>query len=475
MSAYRDGGYDVAIVGGGVNGLAAANVLARHGLRVVLFEQNPWPGGLAGHVPGVAPSLYAYAYGLVPREVEALLGLRGRLRLHRPDPSWVALDRYGAVTFEWWRDAQRLETEAVERGLEGLPHLVRLAVRFVSCLKKGGGYYTVSPPSRDEAAGIVDRCDPEAAVFAERTGSAILSEYLPRSAWDLVAYPSMLSSNGYSLAYYLQNWNVWDQPLPGMGAVGEALLESAVSLGVEARMGARVARIIVENGRASGVVLSGGSRVRVRAVLLSVPLPLIPRLAGEDLFSEHDLRAIRRVASRRLDLYRVDYILRARPSPPRGRGWEGTPIYVFWSHGRGGEYTYPCLTSGGSVCIVQASGRPGVGPSEPPPPGSCWDDIVLANVRGPGSQEACCGNPNGHPDHVPMADPHLYNRRPLDGWGDYRVPGVEGLYHGSSSSYPGGEVNLVSGINAALRVMLDHGMESNVKEVLGFLGKEAGV
>ncbi len=475
MNAYYKGGYDVAIVGGGVNGLAAANVLARHGLRVALFEQNPWPGGLAGYVPGMVSSLYAYAYGLVPREVEALLGLQGRLRLHKPDPSWVALGRDGSVVFEWWRDERRLEREAVEQGLEGLPHLVRLAVRFISCLKKSGGYYTLEPPSRDEAAVMVDRCDAEAAVFAEKTSSAILSEYLPRSAWDLVAYPSMLESNGYSLAYYLQNWNVWDQPLPGMGAVGELLLESAVSLGVEAHMGVRAARVIVENGRVSGLVLGGGSKIRARAVLLSVPLPLIPRLAGEDHFSEHDLRVIRRVAGRRLDLYRADYILRARPSPPRGRGWEGAPIYVFWSHGRGGEYTYPCLTAGGGICIVQASGRPGIRLSEPPPPGSCWDDIVLVNVRGPESQEACCGNPNGHPDHVPMVDPYLYNSRPLEGWGDYRVPGIEGLYHGSSGSYPGGEVNLVAGVNAALRIMHDHGMDRRVEEVLEVLGKEAGV
>ncbi len=42
MTAVR---YDVAVIGGGPAGLAAAAAAARHGLRTVLFDENPAPGG----------------------------------------------------------------------------------------------------------------------------------------------------------------------------------------------------------------------------------------------------------------------------------------------------------------------------------------------------------------------------------------------------------------------------------------------
>jgi thioredoxin reductase len=43
--------YDVAVIGGGPAGLAAAAATARHGLRTVLFDENPTPGGQLRYRP----------------------------------------------------------------------------------------------------------------------------------------------------------------------------------------------------------------------------------------------------------------------------------------------------------------------------------------------------------------------------------------------------------------------------------------
>ena len=62
--------YDVAVIGSGLGGLTAANILAREGLRVILLEQHYKLGGLAtwfkrpgGHIFDI--SLHGFPYGMV--------------------------------------------------------------------------------------------------------------------------------------------------------------------------------------------------------------------------------------------------------------------------------------------------------------------------------------------------------------------------------------------------------------------------
>ena len=105
---------DVLVVGAGPNGLAASIVLAGEGLRVVAVERNPFPGGLAGGVEGFVESLFAYAVGLVPPEVDRFLGLGLSGLLHEPDPSWVELGEDGEVVFI-------LLSEAFQRGADAVP------------------------------------------------------------------------------------------------------------------------------------------------------------------------------------------------------------------------------------------------------------------------------------------------------------------------------------------------------------------
>ncbi len=457
--------FDVVVVGGGHNGVIAAIVLSRHGFRVAVVERNPWLGGLAAGIPSGLPwSLYAYTIGLVPRELQEWLDILPEM--HRPDPSWVEVSEEGEVVLRWWRDPARLAEEAREAGIPGLAELMDLSRRFWKCFKEAGLYYTPTPPSPEEAAQEVDDCDPEAAAFLEKTVEGILSDYLPPEWWDSIIYPTMFPSNGFALAYYLQGGGVWDLPIGGMASFSEKLEARAREEGVTLLMGLDVKGLIVEKGRVVGVRVDGGRVIRARrGVVYAAPIYTVLGLEGiHDLIDDKTALELEAVKQLRTPVTRVDYLLRREPRPPREDDWKGHPIIVYWKRGVGGDYSYPTLYSGRlagrGLHLVQASGYIEK-PLEPIPPGVAEEDIVVWWARGWMEQKECCGNETGHPDHVPMIDPYVMNGRPVREWSDYTM-GVPGLYHASASSYPGGEVNGVAGVNAALRILLDAGVQPRI-------------
>ena len=71
MTGSRHSSYDVVVVGGGHNGLAAAAYLGRAGLRVLLLERLDRVGGAAVSAEafpgtGVRLSRYSYLVSMLP-------------------------------------------------------------------------------------------------------------------------------------------------------------------------------------------------------------------------------------------------------------------------------------------------------------------------------------------------------------------------------------------------------------------------
>src|SRR5512132_2408591 len=83
---------DAAIIGAGHNGLVAAIILARHGLKVTVLEEKATIGGAAkteypfAKAPKLGTSTGAYLLGVMPPQLISKLGLR--LNLIRRDPHY---------------------------------------------------------------------------------------------------------------------------------------------------------------------------------------------------------------------------------------------------------------------------------------------------------------------------------------------------------------------------------------------------
>ena len=63
---------------------------------------------------------------------------------------------------------------------------------------------------------------------------------------------------------------VWGHAIGGMGAITQAMAKAAGLHGVRIDVGSAVREIIVERGRATGVVLEDGTPLRARAVIANV-------------------------------------------------------------------------------------------------------------------------------------------------------------------------------------------------------------
>src|SRR4051812_18380428 len=85
-------GSDIAIVGAGHNGLVAAVLLARQGLKVTVLEEKSVVGGAAkteypfAKAPGLGASTGAYLLGVMQPELIAKLG--AKFSLIRRDPHY---------------------------------------------------------------------------------------------------------------------------------------------------------------------------------------------------------------------------------------------------------------------------------------------------------------------------------------------------------------------------------------------------
>ena len=99
--------YDAVVVGGGVNGLTCAALMAKAGIRTLLVEQRDVTGGCAAEseiAPGFRAPTLAHATGPVRKDVvEELQLYRHGLTFHDPaiDVSALSPDGRALVQQDW--------------------------------------------------------------------------------------------------------------------------------------------------------------------------------------------------------------------------------------------------------------------------------------------------------------------------------------------------------------------------------------
>ncbi len=297
---------DVAIVGGGHNGLTAAAYLAGAGLSVLVLEKNAEVGGAAlteEFHPGFRNSVAAYTVSLLnPKVIRDLdLAAHGLSIVERPVANFWPVDdsrslllphgtegRQKAIAEFSPRDARRLP--GYERALARAADLLRdLALRTPP--NAGGGVLEIL------RAGALGRrlfgltLDDQRTLAALFTKSAadFLGEWFENEtvkaafAFDGIvgayAAPSTPGTAYVLLHHCFGEMNgragVWGHAVGGMGAITQAMARAALARGAKIRTGAEVVEVAVKGGRAHGIVLASGEVVRARAVAANVPPKLL--------------------------------------------------------------------------------------------------------------------------------------------------------------------------------------------------------
>jgi len=524
--------FDIVIVGAGHNGLVAAGYLARQGLRVLVLERRPVVGGACVTeevFPECKVSTAAYLSGLMLPEVIRDLELPrfGYTVIAKDPPSFTPFPD-GQSLFLWQNQRRSCEEIAKfsRRDAEAYPiYLARLdrLARFVE------GLLTVTPPNLAPRTwqDLVDLAKLARNVLGLPAASLVdLARIMTQSVRDYLdswfesdalkvtlATDGVIGANGGPMtpgtAYVLLHHcmgdvnglrGVWGFVRGGMGGLTQALARSAEAHGATIRVAAPVDRILVTNGRGTGVVLESGEEIRGRAVVSNAdPKRTFLRLVGPEHLDPDFVRAVDRIKMAGASM-KVNLAVAELPDFRALPGRQVSPQH------RATIHICPSLEAMEQAWDDAKYGRPSARPmlevtipttydDSLAPPGvhlvsifaqyapyrlagdQAWADIreaiadrvieVLSeyapNVTGailhrhiltPADLEAEYGMTGGNIFHGEMSLDQLFFLRPVPGWARYRTP-IRNLYLCGSGTHPGGGITGAPGRNAAREILSD--------------------
>jgi len=308
--------FDVAIVGGGHNGLTAAAYLARAGLTTVVLEKNAVVGGAAlteEFHPSYRNSVASYTVSLLDPGVIRELDLHGHgLRIiERPAANFMPIDDSRGFFWPYGMAEKQAEIAKLSpRDAERYPEYDAALERAASVLRDltratppnaGGGWIELL-----KGAGVGRRV-----LGLALEDQRLLADLFTKSAADfldpwfenehvkaLFAFDGIVGSyvspwtpgTAYVLLHHCfgevnGKMGVWGHAAGGMGAISQAMARSAEAAGVVIRLDTPVRRVVVEGGCAVGVELQSGEIVRARAVAANVG----PKLLFRDLVDVGDV------------------------------------------------------------------------------------------------------------------------------------------------------------------------------------------
>jgi phytoene dehydrogenase-like protein len=527
--------YDAIVVGGGHNGLVAAAYLARSGARTVVLEGRHKTGGAATteapwpDAPEFNVTRLSYVMSLMPPTIINDLELdRHGYKIYPMGPYYQAFPEGGSIKL-YADDAQRNHDEVSkwskkdadamplwDAWLAGLAEVLgpllltvppaigsrkprdladtlRLAWR-----NRGLDVRTIADVTRLMTMSIADLLDDwfespqvKGALAVNGVIGTWAGPYEPGTAYVMAHHSIGDVGDGH-----LGNWGFQEG---GMGAVSAAIERAARSHGAEIRTGARVARVIVEGGRAAGVVLDNGDEIRARVVVST----LHPRTAFLDHVGENNLPAdfVRDIQhwKTRSGVVKINLALGELPD------FTADPGSNLQEHHTGSVEMAPTMEYIERAFQDAREGRPAARPfsdgviptafdktlspegthimslftqwvpadwSEEPHTEEleayadrmvdCYNElapnfkssILHRDIVGPYEMEHDYGLIGGNIFHGELSLEQLFHMRPAPGYADYRTP-VDGLYYGSSATHAGGGVCGIPGWQAARAAIAD--------------------
>ena len=518
---------EIIIIGAGHNGLVTAFYLAKAGLKPLVLERRDVVGGACVTEeihPGFRCSTLANSTGpLSPQIVKDLKLERNGVEFIRPtirvlalNPSADSLCIYSEVA----RTAESLK-QVSARDAQSYPEFVSTFARIGRALSP---LLRMRPPDIDKPAkgdlwdlgklglairGLGKKDEYRLLRYGPMAVADLASEWFDteilratvaaRGIFGAFAGPW---SAGTSAALLLQAATDGHTIAPtifvrgGMGALSQALAQAATNAGAEIRTNAEVASVRVEDGKATGVILTNGEVLGARAVISNAdPRTTFLKLVDPSEFDPSFLLKVRNYRAHGT-VAKVNLALSALPQFSNadstesfsGRIHLGPDIdylerafdaakYGDFSPQPYMDITIPSLTdqslvpAGAHVMSIHAQFAPYQLKE------GDWNlrreelgdtvvnvlsdyaqnlkSLILARqVITPLDLEQTYGLSGGHIHHGEMSLDQLFAFRPLIGWARNRTP-INGLHLCGAGTHPGGGVTGLCGFNATREIIKD--------------------
>jgi phytoene dehydrogenase-like protein len=520
--------YDAIVIGGGHNGLVNAAYLAKAGKKVLVLERRHVLGGAAVTeeiIPGFLFSECSYVVSLLrpeiireldlPRHGLEILPLDGTFTpMPNGDYLWRMNDH--ARTQREIRRHSRVDGEAYDEFSKMMTPMCRFVKPILSMIPpdpttlhprdlqrlyflgqrfrdlSSDERYTLIQLMTMSAADFLDQWFETDVLKATMSASGIIGTFLgirsPGTAYVLLHH-YMGEIDGA--------FRSWGFSRGGTGAISNAIAAAARELGVEIRTQAPVEKILVKNGRTTGVALKSGEEISASVVSSSVD----PHLTFEKFLAPSELptdflESVRRCKFRGSS-GKVNLALDALPDfkslPGQGAHLRGaisiSPSIEYmeraYDDAKYGRYSRKPYID----IVIPSLTDPSVAP-----PGkhvmSCfvqyapyklaqgtWDDhkeafsdtvintiaehapnikkiIIGRQILTPLDLEREFGLTQGNIFQGELSLEQLFFLRPVPGWAYYRTP-VDNLYMCGSATHPGGGIMGAPGRIASQVILKD--------------------
>ena len=289
--------FDVAIIGGGHNGLVAATYLAKAGKSVVILEANAEVGGATTSVRAFPEydamlSRYSYLISLLPDQIVSDLGLNFE-RISRTVSSYTPYSRNGKdsglyVARQWDKETEDSFKELDPTGAEWATwqdfyneiaeFAVKIAPSMLHPLK-----------TRSELKAEINMPQVWDYLMERPIGEVIEARFKDDLVRGVILTDALIGT--FASAYEMQanicflyhlignGTGEWKVPRGGMGALVKELVRVATAAGVEIRVNSKVSSVITSADDAT-LTLEDGISITSSYVLSNAAPQVLARLRG---------------------------------------------------------------------------------------------------------------------------------------------------------------------------------------------------